>query len=338
MDKNLELQISDFKECTRTGPFWSAFRERGYTLSESASTEAGVLVRLTSPNGSSWLTATNVSHPMVSGIVERISQNKILSYDFAKNIGIEVPDTEIAYKGQPIGKSQLLSKYKLVVVKPLDSFGSRGLTVNVDSKQQLDRSLKKSYQYSETALVQQQVEGSEFRFTIIDGKVVSILLRQPPNVVGDGHSSVAELIKKENIARSHLKFPHVVYPPLTETIIDAKYINDHKTVPQKDETVEFSRATMIKDGASVYEMIDKAHESYKDIAEKLAAELGANFIVVDIFIKSIELPAKKDMYWFNEFNTSPAIRMYYGVRNMNASHIADMIIDKTDKAIRSMRE
>ena len=44
-------------------------------------------------------------------------------------------------------------------------------------------------------LVEQYLEGVEHRFTVIGGRVFAITQRRPPHVVGDGRSTVSELIE-----------------------------------------------------------------------------------------------------------------------------------------------
>ncbi|ETJ22198.1 Glutamate-cysteine ligase/gamma-glutamylcysteine synthetase, partial [human gut metagenome] len=47
-------------------------------------------------------------------------------------------------------------------------------------------------------LVEEFVAGTEYRFFILDGKCEAVVLRVAANVVGDGSSSIRELVEKKN--------------------------------------------------------------------------------------------------------------------------------------------
>ena len=322
-----------FELCQRTGPFWSAFRKKGYLLEET-SVDGKAMIRMISPEGHVWVTSTNISYPMVSHLVNEIASNKFWAYGIVKSSGLRIPETELLSDQQTVADSRLLSIASPVIVKPLDSFGSKGVSLNITDDWHLADAIAAAKKISSAVIVQEQVEGEEIRFTIIKSKVASVLLRQSPRVTGDGRSTVAQLIEKENIERSKLDFEYITYPQLTETHIGNQYLKSQEVLAD-GEVLELSSATMIKRGASVYDIVDEVDESYIKIAEKIAYALGASFITVDIFVKNYSQPANDHNYWFNECNTAPALRLYYGDKNKKGPSTAVAIIEQMDHMIRT---
>lgn len=328
-----DIKNIDFQLCERPGPFWSAFRERGYLL-EEARLGAKPIIRMVSPEGNTWMTSTNVSYPMVSGLVEEIAANKFLAYEIVKSAGFRIPETELLTHLQTTSESKLLETVNPVIVKPGDSFGSKGVTLDISDTQQLADAVTIARQLSKDVIIQEQVSGEEIRFTIIKGRVASVLLRQSPRVIGDGQSTVAQLIEKENYERTLLDFQYISYPQLTDRLIDGHFFQD-SSILKDGNVLQLSKATMIKQGASIFDIIDEVDTTYKVIAEKIAYALGAAFITVDMFVEDYGTPSGDDNYWFNECNTSPALRLYYGDKNKKGPTTAKAIINQMDYIIRT---
>ena len=54
-------------------------------------------------------------------------------------------------------------------------------------------------------IVEQQLEGFVYRATVIGGRVVGVLRREPANIIGDGKSTIKQLIIEENKTREGKK-------------------------------------------------------------------------------------------------------------------------------------
>lgn len=61
----------------------------------------------------------------------------------------------------------------------------------------------------EHVVVQETINGSDFRVLLLDGKVVDVVRRVPAFVVGDGVRSTSELVDCSNRARSVCRMPSI---------------------------------------------------------------------------------------------------------------------------------
>lgn len=311
----------------------SEFERRDYQVTEEVINDRR-MVTFASPTGNKWKTLVfQIAYPFNTPRIKKISINKEVAYEFARNSGVSTPYTYYVSEVNEIKTSlvaDLLKRYQKLIVKPANASLSRGLTLNVQSPESLRAAILRARKVSKTVLIQEQVEGEEVRFVVLDGKVVAALLRRTPRVVGDGVSTVAELICKENDQRKSLDFAYITYPLLSDTIIGQPMMTNNNLL-LLGETLELNRATMIRNGASVYNVLDQVHPSYVDTIEKLVGRLGAKFIVVDIFFKDFTQQQAEQNYWFIEFNTSPVLKMFYGCRDGKMFDIVPSLVGVIDE-------
>lgn len=305
----------------------------GYSVSEEYD-DKKLFVNYVSPKGRIWRArAAMIGYPFTSATVRALSKNKAEATKFVTTHGVNAPATIKVHsdKVDDVAIEKFLAKYGKVVVKPLNRSLSVGLTTDASTLNKVQKAIKKAARYSDEVLIQEQVFGEEVRFAVLNGNVISALLRQTPRVVGDGVSTVSELIREENKSRSKINYTIVKYPLLNRDHIHTSV--DMTRVPEKEEIVELSRATMISGGCSVYDVLDSVDESYISLVESLVSELDTGFIVVDVFIKNYREQADEKNYWFIEFNTSPVLKLFYSCRDGNMHNILPALASAIDKNI-----
>lgn len=312
------------------------FMKRGYEVSEDKRDETRLFVTYTSPTGKQWRTrAALLRYPCVSEQVRYISRNKEVAYKFASEQGVSIPFTRYVKADEDFSEQDaetLLAQHKHLIVKPSNTSLSRGLTLNIRTSKALSNAIVKARKIAPTVLIQEQVEGEEIRFVVMEGKVVAALLRQTARVVGDGEATLAELIVQENKVRRTLQFDYLSYPQLTEENVAVDLLTSQRVVAA-GEVVELNRATMIKNGCSVYDVVQDIHASYTKMVEGLCDNLETKFIVADVFIQDYTQIAASDNHWFIEFNTSPVLKFFYSCRNGRMFDIVPRLAASIDKTL-----
>lgn len=290
------------------------FSSRTYLVGEHEFAE------YTHPNGAIWLTRTeHFSYPLNHGAVMEMADQKALAEEWVRQFGASTPDTIVLLQNEKLNKGDaqaFLDKYQKLVVKPETSFGSKGLTMNITNLDDLAQALEKARavdQLRDSVLVQQQVPGEEFRFAILGGKVQGVIAREKLRIIGDGVSTIGELIAIENTEREKVSEHTLVKYPAVEEVAQFSY-DEAEVLPAGEKRI-LSEATLIAGGASVYDVSDKVHESYVQFTENLATKMGAGFIVVDLLLQDISVPMTAANTYFNEFNKAPALKMFYSERN-----------------------
>jgi cyanophycin synthetase len=132
-----------------------------------------------------------------SAISEAIAQDKQLTKRLLGAAGVPVPagravaDADDAWKAaQEIGLP--------VVVKPLDGNQGKGVTVNITSEEALRKAYAVAATFRDDILVERYMPGNDFRLLVVGDKLVAAARRDPPKVVGDGVSTIAQLVEQVN--------------------------------------------------------------------------------------------------------------------------------------------
>jgi D-alanine-D-alanine ligase-like ATP-grasp enzyme len=307
----------------------SALKERGYTY-QRVTLGGRLYHEYLAPSGWVWRYGQRFrAYPFITIAARNISTDKQASYDFAKLHNVSTPATIAVHNAD--AALQFLKDHRRVIVKPTSQSGGVGVTVDITSEHDLRSAISfATGDQNDPVLVQRQFIGEEVRFTVLNGKVASAILRQTPRVVGDGVSTIAELIDRENQTRRDLQFPSLTYPLLDEKIIPKHFIKSEH-IPAKDEIIELNKSTMIRKGASFYGVMEQVHASYIGIAERLAYSLNPAMLVVDLMIEDFRRPATADNYVFIEFNTAPAPQIYTSIRGGDTPPVIDWIAQMIDE-------
>lgn len=90
----------------------------------------------------------------------------------------------------------------LCVIKPaLAGSAGAGITTGVREGQHLALAMARAGAYSRDVVIEEQVNGDNYRLLYLDGDLVDAILRRPPMVRGDGRSTIRRLLIAENAER-----------------------------------------------------------------------------------------------------------------------------------------
>lgn len=309
----------------------AALAPLGYTHQELL-LDGASFSRFTAPNGNNWLTASGkIQYPFGYMTARSVSTDKQRGYELATHIGVSVPKTWVLQPPYPINSKAALQHAPLVV-KPATASLSNGVSLGIKTAAALTKAINKASQQSEKVLVQQQVSGEEIRFIVINQRLTAALLRQTPRVVGDGTSTLQQLIDQENNHRKELVFKFISYPQLDTSIVDFKKLH-LSDIPAKGSVVEFGNSTMVRGGASIYNVLDRIHPSYIETVQQLAKPMGNGLLAVDMMIQDYTQPMTKDNYHFIEYNLAPVLKLCYACRDGQHYDILADIVPRIDQAI-----
>ena len=256
----------------------------------------------------------------VTAISRFICNTKIVAEKFAKDIGMPVPVSENYESFEKAEK--FMHKYSPIVVKPLDSAHGNGISLNVTSKTELKKALKRVKEFSsEPPLLQQMVDGKDVRIMVIDGKYVAAVRRVPAAVVGDGKHSIEELIKLENRGshrssgkRGRLK---IINLQAAKAFLKRRVVK----VPRRGEKVSVVGMGNTSMGGHAEDFTDKLPAKIYKKAEKFAAKLNLPVCGVDIILDD------KGNYHFIEANASPGFGPHHHPRVGKKRDVTGAFID-----------
>jgi len=246
--------------------------------------------------------------PQTSATGQVITINKLLSLEFVESLGFQVPASQMYERHDEA--LQFLRHHKRIVVKPNDTEKSQGVTVGVTDAAGLEKAVAFASQFSATILLQKYLEGQHYRLLTVGGKLFASALRYPPEVVGDGVSTVRQLIEREN---QHPLRQASTLSPLEK--IDSKkaehYLGENiEAVPVKNEVRRVLNLANISSGGTAVDITETVHPNYAVATELISRELGLFTCGFDIISPDIALDPGAVLQLL-EINSKPGYRMHH---------------------------
>ena len=176
-----------------------------------------------------------------------------------------------------------------VIVKPSRGSRSRHTTTHIESEAELRRAFIKAKQLSPLVIVEEELDGFVYRGTVIGGKVIGILRREPALVVGDGIHTIAELIALEN------KNPKRGGPIFHTIEIQSEEYDKElarqgmslMSVPEKNVNITLTQKASRGLGGGATDVTDKSHPDNVLLLEHVAKILEDQLVGVDFIIHDI---------------------------------------------------
>jgi cyanophycin synthetase len=85
-----------------------------------------------------------------------------------------------------------------IVVKPVNGNHGRGITANINNWDDAVVALKSAKEVCRSIIIEKYITGLDYRLLVINYKLVAAALRTPAHVIGDGKSTIQQLIDKVN--------------------------------------------------------------------------------------------------------------------------------------------
>ena len=145
---------------------------------------------------------------------------------------------------------------------------------------------------------------------MLDGKTRAVLRRDAAHVIGDGVSTISQLVaqKNENPLRGHdHRFPlEKIQITATEKLMLDVQGYTEQSIPEKDVKVNLRENSNVSTGGDSIDVTDEMPEIYKNIAEKAADALQVKITGVDILIEDLN-NSLGEKYSIIEANFNPAM-------------------------------
>ncbi|EOR27727.1 bifunctional glutamate--cysteine ligase/glutathione synthetase [Clostridium sartagoforme AAU1] len=261
-------------------------------------------------------------------------ENKVVTKEILNKNNIKVPSGFEFFSLNEALESVNKFVNKSIVVKPKSTNFGIGISIFKDGagEEDIKEAFKIAFENDTTVLVEEFIEGKEYRFLVVGDEVPGILHRVPANVIGDGKSTITKLVEEKN--KSSLRGKGYK-TPLEKINLDnnvklfLKQENkDFEYIPQKDEIVYLRENSNISTGGDSIDYTDLIPKKFKDIAVNSAKAVGANICGVDMMIKDYK--DENSNYAIIELNFNPAIHIHSYPYKGEEREIAKGILELLD--------
>jgi cyanophycin synthetase len=264
-----------------------------------------------------------------SAIAEGIAQDKQLTKTLLKAVGVPVPygrevcDAEDAWSAaERIGLP--------VVVKPLDGNKGRGVTVNLNSREDVMAAYQAARVESSEVLVEEFIPGKDYRLLVVGNKLVAAACREPAHVVGDGVHTVQDLIDQENTNPLRGEYHALPLSKISVDVISQNLLSEQgltlESVPPEGTKVLLRRNANLSTGGTAVDVTDQVHPEIARAAEDAARAVGLDVAGVDIVAQDIGCPLEEQKGGVVEVNAAPGLRMHTHPSQGTPKPVGDAIV------------
>jgi cyanophycin synthetase len=248
-----------------------------------------------------------------NSIAVGIASDKQLTKALLEVAGVPVPaGSTVSTEEDALRAARRLSGP--ATVKPLDGNQGKGVTTNCATPEEVARAFAHARKYGRKIIVEEHLQGRDYRVLVTGRKVAAASWRRPPCVVGDGHSTIRELVEVENRnpARGEGHTNILTRIPMDalaeETLAKQGYGFD--TVLASGVTADLRGNANLSTGGTAEDVTDLLPEETRDICIRAARTIGLDIAGIDIVCQDIARPLREQKGGIIEVNAAPGIRMH----------------------------
>jgi cyanophycin synthetase len=221
-----------------------------------------------------------------------------------------------------------------LVIKPVDGNHGRGITVDIQNYEDALVAYNHAKESSRNGaiIVEKFIVGDDYRLLVINNRLVAAAIRTPAHVIGNGESTIQELIDEVNRdprrGYGHEEvLTQITINELTETIIkDAGHTLD--SVLEQDEKLILKDTANLSTGGTAEDITDIVHPANVSMAERISKIIDLDICGIDIMTTDISKPLSETGGAVLEVNAGPGFRMHLAPTTGLPRNVAAPVIDK----------
>lgn len=244
---------------------------------------------------------------------------------------IPVPRGEIISRESSLNEACRYVGFPLVV-KPIDGNHGRGITVNVQNYEDALTAFHAAKNVSKRVIIEKYIKGDDYRLLVINHVLIAAAKRTPAHVIGDGKSTVRQLVDNANNdprrGYGHEKvLTQITINELTKTILNAKGLTEESVIPKGDFLILKDTANLSTGGTSE-DVTDIVHPSNVAMAERISKIIDLDICGIDVSTTDISLPLRETNGAVIEVNAGPGFRMHLAPAIGLPRNVAAPVVDK----------
>ncbi|PCC23051.1 hypothetical protein [Halomonas sp. JB37] len=253
-----------------------------------------------------------------------VTDRRVLLRKLLKHAGVNVPKARIVKSLNAAKRARKAFGGTL----SLWSTSTAGKSVNVgkvSTERRLERELEKCFEVRSSVLTEEHIEGSVYRVMVVGDKVVAALSRRPATLVGDGNSTIQELIEIKNQARDLnpcYRNKPIRFGRNTESNMQKRGLTVDSILPEGD-SFEVRSSLALAAGA---EFVDATNDLTPTL-EKLAIQAVASIPGLEVASVDVVISSKGNdaVPYVLDVSCDPNIAVYHYPGEGKQSNIAQQI-------------
>ena len=264
-----------------------------------------------------------------SAIAEGISRDKDLTKSLLTSCGVPVPEGRLVESANDAWDAAEEIGYP-VVVKPSDGNHARGVFTNLMTPQEVESAYTAAVEEGSGDIVERYVSGSEHRLLVIGGKLVAAARGETARIVGDGESTIDQLIDAQ-INADPRRGAEEEYP------LDILSLSDNPVARLEVTRQGFSgdsipppgrEVLIVRSGNHTDDVTDLVHPDTVATASLAARIVGLDIAGVDLVCDDISRPLDEQRGAIVEVNAGPGLLMHLKPESGEPRPVGRAIVDQ----------
>ncbi|MDQ3046187.1 MAG: cyanophycin synthetase [Bacteroidota bacterium] len=265
-----------------------------------------------------------------SGLGIELAGNKEETKNLLAKAFIPVPKGVLVYDEEELLEAIDDVQFPLVI-KPVDGNHGRGITTNINTKEEALAAFHLAKEISEDVIMEEFIQGFDYRFLVINFKLVAVAKRTPAMIMGDGKLNVEQLIEQTNQdplrGTGHEKVMTTIkVDEITNAILQKKGLTLESVLPL-GEILFLKDTANISTGGTSRDVTDLVHPFNVFMAERVARMLNLDICGIDVVASDINIPLTRKVGGVVEVNACPGLRMHLSPAKGFARNVAEPIIE-----------
>ena len=264
-------------------------------------------------------------HIAVELASDKEETNKILA-----SLGLPVPKQELVQSED--GALRAARRLGVpVVTKPFNGNHGRGISIHLMTDEEVIEGFKAAREHSRSVIVENFLSGDDHRLLVVNGELVAATRRTPGHVIGDGNSTIAQLVEVVNAdprrGVGHEKVLTRIELDAQATMMMERVGYIATSVPKADEIVYLRSTANLSTGGTATDVTDIVHPDNRDMAVRAIRAIGLDVGGVDFLSTNIAESYKSIGGGICEVNAAPGFRMHVSPSEGTPRDAAGPVID-----------
>ncbi|MEM7360553.1 MAG: cyanophycin synthetase [Pseudomonadota bacterium] len=265
-------------------------------------------------------------------IAVEISCDKEDTHNLLNDLGLPVPQQLMIYSERQAIRAANRIGYP-VVVKPLNANHGRGVSINLTTDEEVATAFEEAQKFGSgsAVLVESYLSGFDHRMLVVNDELVAVAKRVPGHVVGDGKSTIEELVDivnedpRRGIGHEKVLTRLELDKQAARLMEEAGY--SAETVLDKDQVFYLRSTANLSTGGTAIDVTDIVHPDNRDMAIRAIRAIGLDIGGVDFLTDDIGRSYKEIGGGICECNAAPGFRMHVAPSEGEPRDVSGKVMD-----------
>lgn len=263
-----------------------------------------------------------------SNIATRLAGDKQLTRRLLQEAGIPVP-RGVVVRDATAAVREARRLRGPVVIKPADANHGKGVRTRLEQPDDIAQAFEQAREFSPRIIVEEFIEGADYRLLIVNGAMVAAARRDPPYVVGDGLASIRALVDQLNQDPARGEGHSKALTRITLDTAVIEHLQKHDltpdSVPALGERIILRGNANLSTGGSAEDVTELIHPQTRRACERAVRQIGLDVAGVDLVCRDITRPLDGQGAII-EINAAPGLRMHESPSHGSARAVGDAIV------------